>query len=86
MVVDQATLATLKVAAQQVWELKQKAEQDAKETREAKLVETLKEKWLRMNSKIHAVELLLADEAEVLASFDESQPFPESCERIGAAA
>lgn len=73
MLVDQAILATLKVSAQKIWELKEKAEKDSKATREAKLAETLKEKWLKMNRKIQACELLLEEESELELQFEDQR-------------
>ncbi len=70
MLLTKKTLATMEAAAEQVWDLKEKAEQKAKETAEAKLVEALKEKWLKMKSKINAAQLLLEDEAEVIEMLD----------------
>lgn len=64
MIVSQETLATMEKSRDQLWEMKKVAEEASKKTPEAVLDKSLTEKWSKMNRKIEAVKLLLADEAE----------------------
>ena len=64
MTLDQEALNTMERAADELWQLKTKAEDAVKVTAEAKLAETLKDKWLRMHRKIEAAKTLLAVEPD----------------------
>lgn len=62
MTLDQDTLATMTNAADEIWNLREKAAAAAENSPEAILVKTLTDKWGKMNRKIEAVKLLLADD------------------------
>ena len=70
MLVDHETLATLKSAADEMCKLKVKAEDSVKLTNEAKLVETLTKKWLRLNGAYDAAKKLLEFESESAAAVE----------------
>lgn len=72
MLVDQDRLETLKRSADEMWKLKQKAEETAKGTAEAKLVETLTKKWHRLSRVCEAAKELLAFETELGQEIDAS--------------
>lgn len=63
MIVSLDALETMQRAADELYQLKKKAEADADKTAEAKLARTLSEKWGRMLRKIDAVKLLLEPDA-----------------------
>lgn len=67
MTLDQETLAKMEKARDQLWAMKQQAETASKNTPEAVLDKTLTDKWCKMNRKIEAVKLLLADSEQETA-------------------